>query len=189
MSVPIEYSGSAGEPVPEPARARGAVAGPAVASLTVVAGTALLGVAAAVIWIALAPRPLLVITSRGAAGLVSAESAAFISADGTYCLICLAGGVVSGLLGYLFAVRRYGPLAMAGVVAGAVAAAYLTRWIGEQAGLATFHHQLATLRTGARLRGSLSLGATGGLAFWPLAASLVAGGLAALAEPGKRSID
>jgi hypothetical protein len=189
MSVPIEYPSSAGEPVPAPVRARGAVAGTAVASLAVVAGTALLGVAAGFIWIAMAPRPLLVITSHGAASLVNAESTAFISADGIYCLICLAGGAVSGLLGYVFAVRRYGPLAMAGVVAGAVAAAYLTRWIGEQAGLATFHHQLATLHTGARLRGSLRLGATGALAFWPLAASLVAGGLAALANPGKRSID
>jgi hypothetical protein len=175
--------------VPEPVRARGAFAGPALVSLAVVAGTALLGVAAGFLWIALAPRPLLVITSRGAAGLVNAESAAFIGADGTYCLICLAGGVVSGLLGYLFAVRRYGPLAMVAVIAGAVAAAYLTKWIGEQAGLATFHHQLATLRTGARLRGSLTLGATGGLACWPLAASLVAGGLVALANPAKRSID
>lgn len=189
MSVPIEYPSSAGEPVPEPVRARGAVAGTAVASFAVVAGTALLGVVAAFIWIAVAPRPLLVITSPGAAGLVNAESTAFISADGTYCLICIAGGLVSGLLGYLFAVRRYGPLAMAAVIAGAVAAAYLTRWIGEQAGLATFHHQLATLHAGARLRGSLSLGATGGLAFWPLAASLAAGGLTLLANPGKRSID
>src|SRR5215468_9494602 len=133
MSVPIEYPSSAGEPVPEPVRARGAVAGPAVASLAVVAGSALLGVVAGFVWIAVAPRPLLVITSPGAASLLNAESTAFISADGTYCLICLAGGVVSGLLGYFFAVRKYGPLAMAAVIAGAVAAAFLTKWIGEQA--------------------------------------------------------
>jgi hypothetical protein len=175
--------------VPEPVRARGAAVGAAVASLAVVAGTALLGVAAGFLWVAVAPRPLLVITSPGAAGLLNAESSAFITADGTFCLICLAGGAVSGLLGYLFAVRRHGPAAMAAVVLGAVAAAYLTRWIGEQSGLAAFHHQLATRPAGARLRGSLMLGATGGLAFWPLAAGLVAGGLAALANPGKRSID
>jgi hypothetical protein len=75
---------------------------------------------------------------------------------------------------------------MAAVVAGAVAAAYLTRWIGEQSGLTTFHHQLATLRTGAMLHGSLMLGATGALACWPLTASLAAGGMVALAKPPGR---
>jgi hypothetical protein len=189
MSVPIEYPSAAGEPVPEPDSARGVIAATGLASLAVVAGTALLGAVAGFAWLALAPRPLLEIISPGAAGLVNPESSVFMSADGILCLISLAGGVVSGLLGYLFAVRRHGPLAMLAVVVGAVAAAYLARWIGEQAGLAAFHHQLATLRAGGRLRGSLTLGATGGLAFWPLAATLVAGGLATFAEPGRRSID
>jgi hypothetical protein len=125
-------------------------------------------------------------TGPAAAGLVNAETNAFIAADGTYCLICLAGGVVSGLLGYVFAVRRHGPLAMAAVVAGAVAAGYVTRWIGEQSGLATFHHLLATLPAGRRLRGSLVLGAAGALAFWPLAASAVAGALAAFGNTAGR---
>jgi hypothetical protein len=165
------------------------IVGASVASMAVVAGTVLLGAVAGAAWLALAPRPLLEIISPGAAGLVNPESNVLMSADGTFCLITLAGGVVSGLLGYLFAVRRHGPLAMLAVVVGAVAAAYLTRWVGEQAGFATFHHQLATLPAGARLRGSLTLGATGGLAFWPLAATLVAGGLTMFAEPGRRSID
>ena len=39
-----------------------------------------------------------------------------------------------GGLGYLLGVRRYGPLPMIGVLAGAVAAGYLARWIGEQSG-------------------------------------------------------
>ena len=101
--------------------------------------------AAGYIWSLAAPRALLVIVSPGAAGLVHTETAAFIAADLTFCLIGLAGGVLSGGLGYLLGVRRYGPLAMIGVLAGALAAALLARWVGEQSGPANFHHLLATL--------------------------------------------
>jgi hypothetical protein len=158
------------------------------ASLAVAAGTALLGLLAGYGWSVLAPRAELVITSHGAAGLVQVETSAFIAADAVFCLLTVAGGVVSGALGYLLAVRRHGPLAMAGVLAGALAAAYLARWVGERSGLTTFRHLLATLPTGAHLRDMLTLGATGALAFWPLAAGLVAGGLAAAAASGRRGI-
>ncbi|HYB88381.1 MAG TPA: hypothetical protein VEC76_16100 [Streptosporangiaceae bacterium] len=148
-------------------------------SLAIVAGTALLGLAAGFIWSAVAPRAALVMVSHGAAGLVQAETTAFIAADAAFALIALTGGVVSGALGYLVGVRRYGPLAMIGVLAGAVAAAYAARWAGQQPGLARFHHLLATLPVGAHLNDSLMLQTTGALAFWPLAAGLVAGGLEA----------
>jgi hypothetical protein len=153
-------------------------------SLLVAAGTALLGLAAGFLWSLLAPRAVLVMVSPGAAGLVQVETNAFIVADATFCLIVIAGGVVSGALGYLLAVRRHGPLAMAGVLAGALAAGYLARWVGEQAGLTTFHHLLATLPVGSRLRDSLMLRASGALAFWPIAAGMVAGGLTALSIRG-----
>ena len=147
------------------------------AAFAVVAGTALLGVAAGYLWEAVAPRGLLEMSGRGMAVLVSAEPTAFIGADAAFCLICLAGGVISGLLGYLFAVRRHGPLGMAGVLLGALAAALVARWIGEQSGLAAFHHLLATLPAGARLRAPLRLRATSLLGAWPLAAGLTAGGI------------
>jgi hypothetical protein len=185
MSVPI--------PVPDPAR--GGQAAPAqrvdlgaaavVSSLAVVAGTALLGVAAGSCWAAVAPRAWLVMAGPGVADLINPETRAFIAADAAFCLVCLAGGVVSGVLGYLFAVRRHGPLPMAGIIAGAFAAAFVARWVGEQAGLATFRHLLATLPAGARFRDSLTLGARGALAFWPLAACLVAGALELVAGAGR----
>jgi hypothetical protein len=185
MSVPI--------PFPDPARPDEAVRSwrlrdgvPAVAAaLAVAAGTAVLGVAAGLGWAAVAPRPLLVMTSPGAAALINVETSAFIAADAAFCLVCLAGGVVSGVLGYLFAVRRHGPLAMAGLIAGAFAAAFVARWVGEHSGLATFQHLLATLPAGARLNDSLTLGATGGLAAWPLAAAVIAGALELLISPGR----
>jgi hypothetical protein len=189
MSVPI--------PFPDPARGDEAVpssrsrdrlraAVPAVvAALAAAAGTALLGVAAGLGWAAVAPRPLLVMTSPGAAALVNSETSAFIAGDAAFCLVCLAGGALSGAFGYLFAVRKHGPLAMTGLLAGSVAAAFVARWVGEQSGLAGFQHLLATLPAGARLRDSLTLGATGALGCWALAAAVVAGGLELLVSPGR----
>jgi hypothetical protein len=157
------------------------------ASLAVAAGTVLLGLLAGYLWSLLAPRAQLVMLGPGAPGLVQAETSAFIVADATFSGIVLAGGVVSGGLGYLLAVRRYGPLAMAGVAAGAAGAAFAARWVGEQSGLATFHHLVAALPAGARLTDHLTLGAGGALVFWPLAACLVAGGLEAFVTRSRRA--
>jgi hypothetical protein len=148
-----------------------------VACLVVAGGTALLGVAAGFLWAVVAPRPLLVMTGRGTAALINVETSAFVAGDGWYFFICLAGGVVSGLLGYLLAVRRHGPVAMLMVLVSALAAALITLWIGQHAGLASYHHLLATLSAGARLREALSLGARSAIAIWPLAAGLTAGGM------------
>jgi hypothetical protein len=74
---------------------------------------------------------------------------------------------------------------MAGLLAGALAAAFVARWVGEHSGLATFRHQLATLPVGARLRDSLTLGATSALGCWVLAAGAVAGGLELVTSPGR----
>ena len=139
--------------------------------------TLVLGVAAGFGWIAVAPRPYLVMTGHGAAAVVNAETSAFMAADGWYCLICLAGGVISGLAGYLLAVRGSRPAGMAVVLLSALAAGLVTLWIGEHWGLATYHHLLATLPAGAYLSASLSLGASSAIAFWPLGAGIMAGGL------------
>jgi hypothetical protein len=179
MSSPIP--GPAGRaPAPPPAR-RHAATRAGLTLLTVLAGTALLGLLAGLVWAAIAPRALLVMTGPRTAALVNAETSAFVAADGLFCLVCLAGGVVSGAAGYLLAVRRHGPLGMTAVLAGAVAAGFTARWAGQQPGLATFRHLLATLPAGAHLHDALMLRSAGALAFWPLAAGMVAGGLTAIA--------
>ena len=164
-------------PSPAAARATPGIRHGVVACLAVAGGTALLGVVAGFLWAVAAPRPLLVMTGHGTAAVINAETSAFIAGDGWYCFICLAGGVISGLLGYLLAVRRHGPVAMIMVLVSALAAALITLWIGEHAGLASYHHLLATLPAGVRLRAALSLGARSAIAIWPLAAGLMAGGM------------
>jgi hypothetical protein len=143
----------------------------------VIAGTALLGIVAGLVWAAVAPRAVIVVIGPGSANVLNPETSAFIAAEGWFTLLTVAGGVISGLLGYLFAVRRHGAVAMAAVLAGAVAAALLAKWIGQLPGQAAVNHSLALGHPGTLLNEPLSLGGIGALAFWPLAAGLVAGGI------------
>jgi hypothetical protein len=174
---------------PPGGRATGASADPAqrgwqpgrwpllLALVAVVVGTAVLGVAAGFIWAAVAPRAVIEVLGRGSADVVNPETSAFIAADGWFALLSVIGGIVSGLAGYLIAVRRHGAIAMAGVLAGAVAAALIAKWIGQLPGQAEVDHSLALGRAGTLLQQPLALGGIGVLAFWPLAAGLVAGGI------------
>ena len=146
------------------------------------AGSAVLGVLAGVIWAAVAPRALLQEIGRGEAELMNAESNAFILADAWFCLIAALGGVITGLAGYRLLVRRAGWPAAAGLVLGAAAAALLALWVGENIGLRTYDHLLASSPDGALFRASLGLGAKSALAFWPMLTSIVI----LLAESGRR---
>ena len=74
---------------------------------------------------------------------MNAESNAFILADAWFCLIAAVGGAITGVAGYRLLVRRAGWTAAAGLVLGAVAAALLTLWTGENIGLGTYNHLLA----------------------------------------------
>jgi len=152
----------------------------AVAVFAVLVGaSALLGAAAGFAWIAVAPRALLVATGGGGADVVNSETSAFIAADGWFVVLSILGGAACGLLGWALAVRRHGAVAMLGLLAGGVAAALAARSVGQHAGLAAFGRRLAASRPGTLLREPLSLGGHGAIAFWPLAAGLVAGGIEA----------
>jgi hypothetical protein len=140
---------------------------------------------AGLIWAAVAPRALLQEIARGEAQLVNAESSAFIVADAWFALIAAVGGIITGILGYRFLVRRAGAAATAGLVLGAVAASWLALWVGENIGLATYNHLLASSPIGAYFHSSLALGAKSALAFWPLCTS----GVILLAETGARRSD
>jgi len=150
-----------------------------VAVLLVVTG-AVLGLLGGVIWAAAAPRVVYQVYSHNppTAYATNPETNAFIAADGIYTFIALGGGALLGLGGYLFGVRRYGPGPMVGVAAGGLAAAYVAKWLGPVlTGQDSFNSQLGSSKPGALLRAPIALGAHGALAFWPVAAAFVAGGL------------
>ena len=157
-----------------------------VAAAAVLVGTALLGVAAGFTWAAVAPRALAVVVSRGSADVVNPETGAFIAADAWFTLLTAMGGVISGLLGYVLAVRRHGPIAMAAVVVGGLPAALIAMWIGQQSGTAGFNHALQVGQSGVLVQAPLSLGGIGVLAFWPLFAGLTAGGIEAVRQLRER---
>jgi hypothetical protein len=146
----------------------------------IVAGSIVLGVAGGAVWAAAAPRVLYQVYTLKppTAYATNPETSAFIAADGWYCFIALLGGAITGLLGYLFGVRRYGPTSMVGIVVGSVGAAFMTAWLGHAlSGGPGFDQVLATSRPGTLLHAPISLGSHGALAFWPLAAACVAGGI------------
>jgi hypothetical protein len=131
-----------------------------------------LGIGAGFVWAAVAPRALLQEVTHGEAQVVNAETSAFIAADAWFCLIVAVGGLITGVLGYRVLVRRAGWVATAGLVLGAVAAAFLAVWVGENTGLGTYNHLLASSSAGTFFRASLSLGSTSAVAFWPLLTSV-----------------
>jgi hypothetical protein len=149
-------------------------------AVLIVAGSLVVGVAGGAVWAAAAPRVLYQVYTLNppTAYATNPETSAFIAADGWYCFIALVGGALIGLLGYLFAVRRYGPVPMAGIIVGSIGAAFVTAWLGHAlSGGPGFDHVLATSRPGTFLRAPIVLGSHGALAFWPLGAAGVAGAI------------
>ena len=137
------------------------------------AGSAVLGVLAGGIWAAVTPRALLQEVGHGEAQLVNVETSAFITADAWFCLIMAVGGLVTGIVGYRLLVRRAGWPAAAGLVLGAVAAALVALWVGENIGLGSYNPLLASSQDGTYFHASLALGAKSALAIWALLTSVV----------------
>ena len=146
------------------------------------AGSAALGIAAGLVWAVVAPRALLQEVAHGEAQVVNLETSAYITADAWFCLIVAVGGLLTGVLGYRVLVRRAGWAATVGLVLGALAAALIALWVGENVGLGTYNHLLASSPVGVFFQSSLALGAKSALAFWPLLTSLAI----LLAETGAR---
>ena len=145
----------------------------AVVLLASLAATAVVGIPAGFLWAVLAPRVLAQVVSHGAASVVNPETTAFIVADAWFVLIAAIGGLLTGLAGYLLAVRRRGAPAAAGLILGGLAAAALMLWIGDNDGHATFQHRLLTSPAGTYVHASLSLGSKSAVVFWPLAVAVV----------------
>ncbi|HTU72250.1 MAG TPA: hypothetical protein VMG38_01915 [Trebonia sp.] len=141
------------------------------------AASALLGLAGGLVWSEIAPRVALQEISAGTAEVVNAETRAFIGADGWFCVIAAAGGLLTGVIGYRAGIaRRDGLTRIAvtiGLIAGAVAGSYVMLWLGQQIGLGTYQNHLAHAAKGTTFNASLILGAKSSLVFWPLLTSIV----------------
>lgn len=153
-----------------------------VAIITTVALGALLGV----LWESLAPRVSLVIAADGRPYPEGYQPEGYMTDDGIAAVLCVAAGLVVGLL-VVWACRRVFPperalgIALAGVlVLGAIGA--LTLWrTGEALGAFDFDALVAASAQGDVITAPLRLRMPGVLVLWPLASSLVVF-LAALAD-------
>jgi hypothetical protein len=148
------------------------------------AGNVVLGAVAGLIWFAIAPTPVFQEVAQGQAQLVNAETSAYIVADAWFVLITALAGLIAGVAGWRLLVRRSGPLAVAGLILGAGAGALVAMWVGDNVGLGTYHHLLASSASGAYLHGALALGAKSALAIWALCTA----GVILVAESGGRRI-
>jgi hypothetical protein len=150
----------------------------AVITVAVAVGGVLLGL----LWLWLAPRVPLV-ADDSAVYLKDTEGEQAIAVDGTFTLLALAFGAVSGLV--VFAVRRRGGvplvvgLALGGLL-GSVLAWRLGVWLGPAQDVVA--HAKAVGK-GITFEAPLKLNAKGALLAWPVAAMAVHLGLTALFGP------
>jgi len=151
------------------------------------AGSAVLGLLGGLIWELVAPRAALQEIGAGTAELVNAETRAFITADVWFCAIAVVAGLLTGVLGYRFAVSaRTGgarALVVSCLILGGLAGALVMLWLGEQIGRSGYEQHLASSPNGTLFPATLALGAKSALAFWPMFTAIVL----LVAEWGTRS--
>lgn len=192
MTSESPYPYSAGPVIPSaaPAPRRSSIA---IAAVLTLLGSAVLGLAGGLAWSVLAPHVTYVVVGRGSADVTNAETSAFITGDVWYCAIAVVGGLIIGTIAYLYAIRKYGPVPMAAVLAGSFGAGYLARWAGQNLGLAKFNANLGSSKVGTVLHAPPVLGSDPGtvlwsaIAIWTLAACLVCGVFLTLSALGDRN--
>ena len=169
--------GPEGPGAPELPRTHGAGRVTAAWSAAALAGSAVLGLAGGLLWGEWAPRVLLQEVGTGTAAYVNVESRAFFGGDVWFGGIAVVAGLLTGILGYRFALGRREGAGRAAVAAalilGAVAGSLVMLWLGTRIGLAGYNHQLASSPVGTRFSQYLALGSKSALALWPLCTSAV----------------
>jgi hypothetical protein len=149
----------------------------AVRIAAVLVGCVVVGLLGGLIWGEVAPRALLQEVGAGAAQVTNAETRAFFGADVWFSGIAVVAGLLTGVLGYRFAVAPRDGAARAAVtlalILGAVAGALVMLWLGEQIGLSAYNQHLASSAKGTLFSSSLALGSKSALAFWPLFTAIV----------------
>lgn len=144
------------------------IGGQALAAVVVLAVGVVVGVAAALLWRAVADHVRILITANGP-DLVSYETNEFFSADGVYTWLGLGFGLVLGVGAYAWR-RQRGALVLLGVVAGALIGGLICWRLGRHIGLAHYHQLLKSTQVGQRFDKPVDLRSTIALVVWPLGA-------------------
>ncbi len=155
----------------------------AAAFSVIVATLALLAAPAGLLWSAVAPRYTVIRTNEGI-DLPNIESTkAFIGADGSYVVVVLVLGLLTGFLAWRYA-RQYGPATVLGLALGGLLAAWIAARVGLMPGSTSATAALGESSTvrgpidlylGIRDQktGDLSLRGAWGAVAWPVGALLV----------------
>ncbi|MBX6370977.1 MAG: hypothetical protein IRZ02_01800 [Acidothermus sp.] len=130
-----------------------------------------LGVFAALIWVALAPRATASVTASHQVSIVGSEPRAFVAADMTFLFIAVVAGVLCGGIAMLLGRHRGTAVAVA-MAAGGVGASYLMSWLGMWISGGPAHRWAAEATAGTH-HYFLQLQAQPFLMAWPLIAVLV----------------
>jgi hypothetical protein len=112
--------------------------------VALVVGCVLLGAPAGLLWSWVAPHVTVMFGPEGAGAPDLESTKAFIGADGSYVLVMLGFGVVTGALAWLLA-RRAGPWAVAGIALGGLLAALVAARVGLVPGS---HEAIEALKQG-----------------------------------------
>lgn len=143
-----------------------------------VAVLVLLGAPVGLLWHVLAPRLTVELGPDGPAAQ-GLEGKAFIGADGTFLVVVLAAGILTGALAWLLA-RRGGPWTVLGLVIGGLLAAKIAAVVGVRPGKSHVQALLHDPSATGSVKLFLKLRASWVLVGWPV------GALAAFLVPALR---
>jgi hypothetical protein len=119
----------------------------------VVAGAVLLGAPAGLVWSAVSPRVDVTVTALGPEVPNGDSNEAFFGADGSYFLVMLVAGLLTGVIGWwLF--RRSGPITVLALVVGGVLGALVAAEVGLMPG---YQDALRAVSEGSSFRGHTDL--------------------------------
>lgn len=150
--------------------------------LSVLAGVAILGGPVGLVWAAVAPRAVYVLTPEGAT-LANPATEALAAADGWFAVVSAVAGLACGAVAYVVAGRRHDVAAVVALAAGGAVAGLVAWRVGQLPDLAEFRHAVRTRPDGTRVEGFLSLNAASALVVWPLLAVATFGALTAAQRP------
>ena len=155
-----------------------------VAAGAIIVACVLLGAPTGLLWSAVAPRLTVRLTASGPQVDNLESSKAFVGADGSFLIIVLLLGVLTGLLAWLFA-RRHGPWTVVALLLGGLLAAQIAATVGLRPGAMDVAAKLENpasrgtveLFLGKRDTTGTALRAPWAVVGWPVGALLVFFGL------------